>query len=521
MKSRTLIIGTILSLIIAIMIPGVAAAKGGKPPQDDPPQAAGLLYGDLYVVERDGAGVPLTRRVTYEYVDSETGETEDDFRDCLQPLAYDCSLLFLWGECGSDEDDVPDGVPYIPECTFDPEVNDACAVYNVPFSVSDPDDPNIVIEIDYASEIQEVSFGRGSVTRSQAFVIDSAYGEFLNVINDAVGLSLDPAGRFTMCLEKDEYEQCVLSKTVDAPLENLGMYRASMSYGCFHWVQEEKTGDEGATITVTSALDPSAIELLRDPELGLGHLVCDYIYEPDPLGDEWPKEVCEPGPCWWEIPGNFDIPDRDPVTNPTYEPGDRVEMADMMSATAFLAAATDKGDPLSLDETMTINTYIGINIWELIEGDTKKDKDELVIKYFPFATDPTDPAASWFEYTRTDAFPDTTTADLLFYDEDGVLNNLQGVFQEDPNLPLFDTMSSTFQYDRVALDEVNLNVCRGGFDVGETCDNFSADVPYDPDAEEPSFGCGGANWFAQAAEHRRLTVWYLHNWSVPVLGSVP
>ena len=61
MKSRTLIIGTILSLVLAIMIPEVAAAKGGKPSQDDPPEAAGLLYGDLVVVHRDGAGVPLTR----------------------------------------------------------------------------------------------------------------------------------------------------------------------------------------------------------------------------------------------------------------------------------------------------------------------------------------------------------------------------------------------------------------------------------------------------------------------------
>jgi hypothetical protein len=31
-------------------------------------------------------------------------------------------------------------------------------------------------------------------------------------------------------------------------------------------------------------------------------------------------------------------------------------------------------------------------------------------------------------------------------------------------------------------------------------------------------GCGGANWFAQAAEDARKTIWYLHNWEVPELA---
>ncbi|MBD3851186.1 MAG: hypothetical protein IFK93_07805, partial [Acidobacteria bacterium] len=154
MKSRTLIIGTILSLVLAIMIPEVAAAKGGKPSQDDPPEAAGLLYGDLYVVERDGAGIPVTRDITY--VDGEHGEVT---ATCLQPIAHDCRLLFLWGECTVE-------APCFTE--FDPEAHDACEVW-----------------LGDAEYIQEVSFGRGSVTRSQGFVIDSRYAEFLEVINDA------------------------------------------------------------------------------------------------------------------------------------------------------------------------------------------------------------------------------------------------------------------------------------------------------------------------------------------------
>jgi hypothetical protein len=32
------------------------------------------------------------------------------------------------------------------------------------------------------------------------------------------------------------------------------------------------------------------------------------------------------------------------------------------------------------------------------------------------------------------------------------------------------------------------------------------------------YGCGGANWFAQAAEDARKTIWYLHNWRLPVVA---
>ena len=31
-------------------------------------------------------------------------------------------------------------------------------------------------------------------------------------------------------------------------------------------------------------------------------------------------------------------------------------------------------------------------------------------------------------------------------------------------------------------------------------------------------GCGGANWFTQAAEDARKTVWFLHNWRVPEIA---
>ena len=488
MKSRALIIGTILSLVIAIMIPGVAAAKGGKPSQDEDPSAAGLLYGDLYVVERDGAGVPLTREVTYTYVDSETGDEVTETVACMQPLASDCALLPFWGECGLL---LPDGVLPLPECTFDPEAYDACAVHE-----------------DYADEIQEVSFGRGSVTRAQAFVIDSAYGEFLKVINDAELLRLDPAGRVQMYIPSETDPVFWFWKTVDAPLENLGMYRATMSYGCLNTVTEETTGEEGAAMVHTSALDPSAIYLLYLNDLE--HLICPYDPQLNFYNWNWdyvkgqetgctvtddPPESPDT-PCWWESPI---VPDR---SAEGYEPGEGVELLDMDSATAFLAAATDKSDPMSLDEVITINTYTGINLYTY----TKYRQDRILeVQYFPFAI-----GGDWFKYDRSTAFPTTTTAELLVYDTDGDINNASGFYHTETSLELFNplSMDPDFPFAFVDLDAVNLNVCQGGYEVPSlTCD--------DPD----DWDCGGANWFAQATEHRRKTVWYLHNWAVPVLDN--
>jgi hypothetical protein len=49
-------------------------------------------------------------------------------------------------------------------------------------------------------------------------------------------------------------------------------------------------------------------------------------------------------------------------------------------------------------------------------------------------------------------------------------------------------------------------VCRNGSPLGVVCDYANAN------------GCGGANWFTQAAEDARKTVWYLHNYEPPAFA---
>jgi len=458
MTSKRLLVVVACLALRAVPVLCQARGKGGGGGRPEPPPA-GDLYGDLYVIERDGNGEPILRDVTYTYTDSETGETVTDTASCQQPLAEGCGLLPFWGECGTT---LPGNILPLPACTFDPEAYDPCAVYSgeAPY--------------DYANQVQEVSFGRASVARSQPFVIDSAYAEAIKTLNVATAFAFDPAGRIKLVIPSEDDPLTSVDKTIDAPLENLGLYRALMTTGCLGRVTDEVVTEGGVTSEVTYALDESAIALL---EAAAPELVCAYT-GPDP-----------------EVPEN-------PAG---------VTATDMLLASSFMGAATDKSDPLSLDEIINVNTYLKINDYTYVKD--KKDWN-LQVTYFSFR----DPAAGygsedWFGYTRSTRFAATAAADLLVYD------TLDEAFTTVAGLPLFSdppVYQVTTPYFRVDLDEVNIAVCRGGYVDAEICDAAADDAAYsDTDPQ----GCGGANWFAQAAEHARKTVWYLHNWAVPELDN--
>ena len=101
------------------------------------------MYGDLYVIERDGNGAPVLKSKTI------SGVTYT----CQQPIAANCAFLPL-------NFDKPD---------FNPELEDACAV-----------------QAASADFLQEVKFGRESVSRAPATVIDKSYAEALKSINLAL-----------------------------------------------------------------------------------------------------------------------------------------------------------------------------------------------------------------------------------------------------------------------------------------------------------------------------------------------
>jgi hypothetical protein len=458
----TMLVGVAMILSTPIVTLG---APGGNP---GPPSggggagdAAGALYGDLYVIERAGDGEPVTREVTY--TDSETGQPVTV--NCLQPLAGDCGLLPFWGECGLET--MPTGVLPLPACVFDPEAYDPCAVYD---STSDP-------AFYYAGQLQTVSFGRESVSRASATVIDSSYAEALNSINLAVSecggnpIKKDPAGRIMLCLATETDPVTYAWKTIDAPLENLGLYRAVMTNGCFGPIDEEKVGEEGVPITVTTALSGSAKGNLNSASLG--HLVCA---------------------------DDTNLPEG--ITKP-----------DMLSAAVFIAAGADKTSPISLDEIINVNTYLGVNSYTYQRSGKNRI---LTVDYFQFKDPDQDPSGNlngWFAYKRgVDACVPGTEAYLLNNTGDGsyspkTTNVFGDVFDADPPGPGVDLRGP---------NGVPITVCRGGLSLDEFCDDPDSNSVYGPEITD--IGCGGANWFAQAAEDARKTIWYLHNYEVPELA---
>lgn len=396
-QKSCLILGLAVGALLAIA-PATLAEKpedpGGKP-KDEPGGSSdfAVLYGDLYVLERDGNGVPVTRIVTYD--DPEYSEPVDV--DCLQPIAEDCSILTLWGEI----------------LEFNPELYDPCEIH-----------------VDDLELSQEVSFGRQSVVRTDPTVIDNAYFEALKVLNSAtpyndiedfldvaLPVRLDPAGRFefyipvvegaTGCVE---LEDCAW-KTIDSPLENLGLYRALMLDGCLMPV----TITRGNTDT-TNSLSATAAGYLDAAELE--HLICGLV-------------------------------DGEPA------PDDHPEVLDMLMAAAFWGGAADKTSPVALDEFINANTYLGINSYERVGG-TKK-KPELEFTYFdftPFSYDraATHPAGGVDPGEGLPPIPSSAT--------------VLGLASDEPTFEIVTPLVLFSGFPGVDLEAVEVPVCRGGVPSG-------------------------------------------------------
>ncbi len=279
-----------------------------------------------------------------------------------------------------------------------------------------------------------------------------------------------------------------------------------MTNGCFANITEEKVGEEGVRVVVTTALDPTGMLYLGNA--GLGHLVCHTEMIPGGLIAAEALEVgCQvtpdpvgqgnPDACPWEF-----------TTTPPTTPGQYVDKNDMLRAAVFVAAGADKFSPVTLDEVINVNNYLGVNPWTYT---TVRKVKTLTIKYFPFTVNAAPAPGAWFKYARgEDACQPDTTAQLLTADDPTELAETE--FTAMP-VSVFDTSDP----NHVDLDSIGITVCRNGSPLGGACE--SATDPYYGGTGVPNInGCGGANWFAQAAEDARKTIWYVHNWRVPELA---
>lgn len=241
-------------LILALCVPMVAVAAGGGgggkkgTGNEEPGIAKGDLYGDLYIVVRDGNGAPIG--YVWEWEFAADGET------LVRPLGFTAGVAGGFPQPIADESVLPadwswwsvDGLPLVPT---DPEghVPDA-----------------------YAYLTQEVELGRLNLARAGADVLGWAYEEAIKNINAATSISVDPAGRLLL-VQADGTE-----KTIDSPRENLALYREIMRYGYL----------TGLTRTDLGSLDHLRVKSDGTPELGSADLyraACFFAGAADKFSD--------------------------------------------------------------------------------------------------------------------------------------------------------------------------------------------------------------------------------------------
>jgi len=149
---------------------------------DDSGTTRGGDYGDLYVLLRDGDGVPVMT-----WVDVDLDGLVDDEEHFVQPVDAEGNTIDLdqYGE-------LPEGAPVI-----------------------------------------EVDFGRLNIVRSPQSVLDQAYAEAMKVLDPAnkeeyaPTIYLDFCGRLVSHYFNEDLQEWV-DKTVDSPRENMAIYQAIM-----------------------------------------------------------------------------------------------------------------------------------------------------------------------------------------------------------------------------------------------------------------------------------------------------
>ena len=271
-------------------------------------------------------------------------------------------------------------------CTFNAELYDPCAVYANPTNPRRPvHRPDPGGEVRARERLPGAGHGHRQVLRRGA----DRHQLGGRHVRGGYAIKLDPAGRITLCLASETDPVIWAWKTIDAPLENLGLYRAVMTNGCFGAVTEEKVGEEGARVVVTTALDPTGIFYLMTS--GLDHLVCSYT-NPSYTMPASLQEARLPG---GRVHGRPRIPSAEPRMRPArgsrrsrpigrrpaYTPGDGVTREDMLSAAVFIAACCRQGEPDHSRRSRQRQQLPGREPVDLHHGQEGQDPDHQLLHF--------------------------------------------------------------------------------------------------------------------------------------------
>jgi len=287
----------------------------------------GTLYGDLYVILRDVNGVPvLSEPVT---LPDENGDPVE--YSCIQPISTVTASFTI----------TTDGDPLVINVT----AGEPFALPTYIDSVGDLVECELPEEM--ADWVQTVDFGRLNLGRAPDSVIEHAFDEAINKMNEANEISVDPAGRLVLALPDPDDPTAYLDKTIDAPAENLALYIKMMI--------------DGDWITLEEDLEPTLPSQRPD---GKG----------PPEGD---GPSTEPRPVLNESAiGHLNELGYTNLGDAT-KTNTELNSHHLTLAASLLAAAADKSGSITLDMVVYINFIFGINqvgsISTSVEGETYFD----------------------------------------------------------------------------------------------------------------------------------------------------
>lgn len=313
----------IVVLLLAVVL--TVSAKGGPPGDPGEPPDTGELFGDLYVIDRELVnGMPV-----YDIYEDVLGEKDEYVTVyCVRPIS-------------SATDTVTNSVTDVAVQLIEGEPFELFTYYDS------------ATETQYACEllpeflpyVQEVDFGRMNVGRSPELVLLHSFDEAINTMNSADEMRLGPAGRIQLHIPDEE--GVYYWKTIDSPLENLGLYLQLMLEG--HWLTPENTIPEtrgnkpdgkGPPEGDGPSSDPRPVltELARTLlfELGFPHLAL-LDDNGSPVLDEEGNEV-----AGWHTPADLDS-------------------SELMMAANLMSGAADKGSAFTIDKVVYLNSIYGIN----------------------------------------------------------------------------------------------------------------------------------------------------------------
>ncbi len=285
---------------------GPPSGKGRKPPEPGG-TTKGDILGDLWVVVRNvetggnGAPIHFTWQWPQEYYDETgalvipegglpTGYTSDEDSVCVQPISFNpIDPAPMVTETGEEKQYTYEYVN---------SYGNPITVYLIPLD-AECNIPDVYAGT-WGTQVSEVDSGRLALARTTQYVIDAAYEEALNALNDATSVTLGPAGRLQIVpLGAPE-------RIIDSPRENLALYQRVMKDGC---------------------LSPTANVSLTNGGI---------------FGEEVANLLCP-----------------NPYTGPQIP-----DKADLQTAASFLAGAADKTGDIGIDEVVYLNTILGINTVE-------------------------------------------------------------------------------------------------------------------------------------------------------------